>query len=107
MNLPKKIRVMALDYEVTSMNDQEERASHFLGITYNDEAKMSVDIRHKPQIVAVSFLHEIIHAVVYQMGKFDLDKKKEEEVVDGIAVGLSVVMRDNPKLFPLIQKALK
>jgi len=107
MNLPKKIRIMALDYEIVLMDEEEKRQGKYLGLCKNNEAKISIDERYNSQVQANTLLHETLHAIAHQMGKFDLSGKQEEKIVEGMATGICVVMRDNPKLFPLIQKALK
>jgi len=107
MKLPKKIRIMPLDYEILLMDEEEKRQGKYLGQCKNNEAKITIDERYNSQVQANTLLHEVLHAVSHHMGKFDLTNEQEEKVVEGMATGLCVVMRDNPKLFPLIQKALK
>ena len=43
---------------------------------------------------SVTVWHEVIHAILYNMGHLDHD----EVLVDGIAHGLLQCLRDNPKL---------
>lgn len=107
MNLPKKIRIMAYDYEIRNMTQQEQRDGKYLGTCLNSEAQITINGSWKPQVQATTFLHEIIHAIAHQMGKFNLSDEQEEKVVEGLSTGICVLMRDNPKLLPLIQKALK
>lgn len=106
-DLPSTIKIIAQKYEVKKMPEVEKRQGDFLGLCRNSELEIFVDDRWKDQIQANTLLHEILHAVAHQMGKFGLDDKSEEKAVETMANGICAVMRDNPKLFPLLQKGLE
>ena len=95
MNLPKKIRILALDYQVGLMDEEEKRVGKYLGHCKNNEATISIDDRYNSQVQGNTLLHEILHAVSHHMGKWDLSVEQEEKVVDGMATGISIVMREN------------
>jgi hypothetical protein len=51
---------------------------------------------------ADTLLHEVLHCL---WRAFDLGLEDEEEhIVSVLATGLTTVMRDNPQLFPALQK---
>ena len=106
-DLPSTVKIISQEYKVKEMPEIEKRKSHFLGFCRNNECEILIDDRWKPQVQANSLLHEVLHAIAHQMGKFGLDEDSEEKVVEVMANGLCAVMRDNPKLFPLIQKGLE
>ncbi len=105
-NLPRTIKIISQEYQVKEMPELEKRQGDFLGLCRNSELEIFIDERWKDQVQANTLLHEILHAVAHQMGKLGLDGKAEERVVETMANGLCAVIRDNPRLFSLIQKGL-
>jgi len=103
-DLPSTVKIIAHKYQVKKMPEFEKRQGDFLGVCRNSELEILIDDRWKDQLQANTLLHEILHAVACQMGK--LEGKSEEKVVEVMANGLCAVMRDNPTLFPAIQKGL-
>lgn len=53
-----------------------------------------------------TFIHEVLHGIIHSNGT-EYDDKLEEEIVTGVANGLTIFMQDNPEVFPMLQKALK
>jgi len=105
--LPSSIKIISCIFEVKKMPEYEKRKSDFLGLCRTNEVEILIDDRWKPQVQANTLLHEILHAISSQMGKLGLDDETEEKVVQVMANGICSVMRDNPKLFSLIQKGLE
>ena len=97
MKFPKKIKVLCNDYQVETYTKPE---------SVDNESVIRIDPNWNEQTQARTFLHEIIHAVFFMMG-IKKDTDTEEKIVEPLASGLATVMRDNPKLFQGIQKALK
>lgn len=104
---PSSIKIISQSYDVKEMPEVEKRQSDFIGLCRNNESEILIDERWKAQVQANTLLHEVLHAIAYQMGKFGLDSKSEEKVVEVMANGICAVMRDNPDLFPLLQKGLE
>lgn len=86
MNIPKKIRIAGIIYDVRF---DEIEIKDLRGRT--DFSKQLILLHPgKVDAVAQTFLHEIIHCINNELG---------EVTVDSIAVGIYQVIKDNPKLF--------
>ncbi len=112
MKLPKKIKVLSRDYKVRTMNAHEEGEDLIFGKCDREYALIVVDSRVSSQKQAHILLHEITHAIIFEMGlykHFHFNKRKitEEDVVTCVATGLSTVIRDNPVCMKIIQKGLQ
>lgn len=114
MNLPKKIKVLSVDYTVIKATAHEEGSNGFIGNCSCDKniIKIRKDMTSHKQ--ANTLLHELLHAVFFEMGmwpvgKDPLDKFEisEETMVNTFSNGLATVIRDNPALMAAIQKGLK
>jgi len=112
MKLPKKIKVLSRDYTVRSMTDHEASDSQAFGKCDRDNALILIAPSLSGQIKPTALLHELIHAIIFEMGiykAFDEGDKvvTEEDITTIMANGLAAVIRDNPGLMPDIQKGLK
>ncbi len=95
MNIPNKIRVGSIDYDVELtdetlvLNNQQ-----CLGIIDYDNTKIKIDKNiQSQQNKEKTFLHELVHAITRE---FKIDFTEDEEViVDKFAYGLHQVIRDN------------
>lgn len=84
---------------------------YFGEITWNDET-IKIHKELKKQVVGEVLIHEVLHAVFDEINlrSFLLPKRKgtmsrseqEEFIVQNLAVLLTMVLRDNPKLVELI-----
>lgn len=98
MNIPNKVRIGSVDYEVELTketlvcNGQEV----FGYINYNHHTiKMNEDLTDN-QGLEQTLLHEMLHGIIRER---NLTVENEELVVEGIALGLHQVIRDNPEMF--------
>jgi hypothetical protein len=101
MNIPEKVRIGSMDYsviftdETLIVNGRECKGM----ITYEKhEIKIKNGISDK-QGEEETFLHEVVHGIVYERN-FNLNAVDEDELkVDEIARGLHQFIRDNPNIF--------
>lgn len=104
MALPKKIRIGYRDYTIVPIKSQHMEMNEAFGLCNNVEAKIFVCTDMAPEVVADTFLHEIMHAIWYYMGLDDKDD--EENVVNRLSSGLICAMVDNPELLKYFTKTL-
>jgi hypothetical protein len=98
-----KIRIGPMDFKVGQLPAalEEDR--------YGDCCRATLEIRLRrkfasPAERACTLIHEILHAVI---AVYRVKLPDEEYVVEKLETGIAQVLRDNPKLFTEILKALK
>lgn len=98
MNIPEKVRIGSMDYKVVLTEDvilknNQQCYGHIGFDTHIIEIDKTLrDIQGQQQ----TFLHELVHGIVYEF-KIDFSDK-EESVVDKLADALHQVIRDNPDI---------
>ncbi|WP_023976321.1 hypothetical protein [Clostridium beijerinckii] len=100
MNIPDKVRIGSIDYEVIiEDNTIVLDAVQCKGKINFEFHKIIIDssIQDK-QGQEQTFLHELVHGIVEERS-LDLKQDDEETIIDGIAIGLHQVIRDNPDIF--------
>ena len=107
MKLPKKIKILNRDYSVRDYCPKESATEGKYGTCDNNSGLIQIDMKWSNQTIATTFLHEILHAVSCAMALEAADFKSDEDMVHPMSNGLATVMRDNPKVFQDILKALK
>lgn len=104
MKPPKSVKVGHATYD---LQPSEPHDSWARGV-YGDMNYAHLRIRYNkalpPQAMAEVILHEVLHAIYSGWNVAEDDK--EEAVVSKVAMGLSAVMRDNPRLVAWVQEAL-
>jgi hypothetical protein len=96
---PESIRVGGLDWRIIPDPLLCAR-KQICGQTDVSNQVITLDPTLSPQMLAVTFLHEIIHAVNYQWSLREfLDEKTEEIVTNSIANGLYAVLTENSLKF--------
>lgn len=100
MNVPDKVRIGSMDYSV-------ELTDKTLGlngkvcygiINYEQHNILINSEMQDKQGSEQTFLHELIHGIIRERD-LNLSNCDEETAVDGIAMGLHQVIRDNPEIF--------
>lgn len=100
MEIPNKVRIGSVDYEVT-VEDKTIvlDAVQCKGKIDYEYHKINIDSSiHDKQGQEQTFLHELIHGIVRERN-LNLENTDEETIVDGLAIGLHQVIRDNPEIF--------
>lgn len=96
MKIPKVVKINGIPYKIT-------RDEKFYAGNYNEYAgeffdtKQIINIRPdmSDDITNVSLLHECIHGMLFSLGYDEHD----EQLVDGLAYQLYMLIKDNPKMF--------
>ena len=107
MELPNKIKVLAMDYTVKAMTTNEAASKGRYGECDSNLLEIRIDPQWKPQKKAETLLHEMLHAISNSMALDASEFKSDEDMVHPMASGLAAVIRDNPKTFQAIVKALR
>lgn len=105
---PNSVQIGAINYSVipvpnlTSTNSEGNLIGLYGQIQYG-EAKIKLDIDLSPVPGAVTLWHEIFHAILANAGLTDHDEK----VLDALAHGTIMLIRDNPHLITFTREVLK
>ncbi|MDU7067133.1 MAG: hypothetical protein E6343_04060 [Clostridium perfringens] len=100
MNIPSKVRVGSMEYEVNLTDEtlilDTDLCKGIIDYEFHN-IKISNKI-HDRQGQECCFLHELMHAVIRERN-LDIKNSDEETIVDEIARGLHQVIKDNPNIF--------
>lgn len=100
MEIPNKVRIGSVDYEVIIKDETIVLdAVQCKGKIDYDYHEINIDssVQDK-QGQEQTFLHELIHGIVRERN-LDFKNADDETIVDGLAIGLHQVIRDNPEIF--------
>lgn len=100
MNVPEKVRIGSVDYDIVLTDENLVCNGHesYGWIDYNYHLiKINKNIQDN-QGQEKTFLHELIHGIVRERS-LDVENSDEEVIVDEIAAGLHQIIRDNPEIF--------
>jgi Zn-dependent peptidase ImmA (M78 family) len=100
MRIPEKVRVGSMIYSVTQGDKTlliNNKACKGLISYEKHEIEINNSVQDK-QGAEQTFLHELVHAIVYERN-ITLEKTDEEVIVDELATGLHQVIMDNPDIF--------
>lgn len=86
MNLPEKIKVAGVHYEIELLKDDEN-----CGTCLFDSLIIRVDPRLKTEKQQQVFIHEMLHAVFWEAGY----QEQDEEMIDRVSRVLYQVLKDN------------
>lgn len=97
-DLPEKIKIGGAEYEVNMVDRIRDSQSPVGRFDVMDGIIEVVDADN-PDFVCQTFIHELVHALHYQMGYNGDQLYEDEHYVDGLANALYALVKDNPGLF--------
>jgi hypothetical protein len=108
MNIPDKIRIGGIDYEVDTNGENltVDELHICSGLIEYAKVKISLDKKtcYEPQIQGRTLWHEIIHGLARHFGS---DFDDDEKLVDMLARGIYMILEDNiENLYDLADKKL-
>lgn len=105
MKRPTSIKVLNLDYEIHWHDEGWHEQTGSYGQQNIRRQVIRIDESAPPQLIADTFLHEVVHAV---FDAFGLEEKaeREEPITRRLATGLCTIWKDNPKAFAWWQSLL-
>lgn len=110
---PRKLKIWGHEYRVLKQKDPKtfdgNNSTSVLGWCSNNEQAIAIKTSMPASREAEVLLHEVLHAVAYNTGLFWTYPNKhdlEEHVVDTIANGIILVLKDNPTLIDYFKENL-
>lgn len=103
MKFPKTVKVGAHDYKIILAKElQDQAGTTYYGLHNFSKLEISLVTTVPTAVMLETFLHEVTHGLLehYHI-------KQNEKIVDCMARGFLMLMRDNPKLFQDILEELK
>jgi hypothetical protein len=97
---PDMVKVGAIHYKVSYVPDLKDDKGKLDGRIRHSQTEIHIDAGMNHQATTQTLLHEVVHAVVTQLGK----QGAPEGLVDSLAYSIYQVMRDNPQLVKMITK---
>ena len=103
------IKIGYTKYEIQVWDKMTATSNEAYGEFFERQMAIGIDTNQNGIQLVNTFLHEIMHGVIYQYGmKLDGDAdQREETLVNVITNGMTSVYVDNPWLLPWIQQQLK
>lgn len=83
-----------MDYEVRRIDKMIEIVDAYGAVDF-DNSKILIDSELKGSRLMVTLTHEIVHAIMYEMGAFEQSEDEEEEFVTRMAPIVAMLLRDN------------
>ena len=101
--MKKNLKVGYRNYNIKVLDSVMAKVNELHGQFLTSEGVIALSSAEDSVSHANTFIHEILHAVIYQWG-IDLEEKEEEKICNSLANGLTTVIVDNPWLLPYLQK---
>jgi hypothetical protein len=110
---PKSLKIWGHEYKVLRQKDPRiydgKDNPQVLGYFSGNEQTICVKkaLDKKPTQAAEILMHEVFHGIAYHTNVFEGMRDKEEHVVDTMATGLILILKDNPELVDYLKESLK
>jgi hypothetical protein len=102
--LPDRVRIGPYDFDIVDL-DGEDAEKNYGAFDYSSQTIAVLPEYPTPFLEVDTVLHEILHGI---FAVFRLKGKEgEEHLVSTIATGLTMVLRDNPKLRQWLDHSLE
>lgn len=100
---PSSVRLLGVNSEVVLHDgihvDVPGAPDGLVGLWQAGPRKLHVALQHRPEHVADTFLHELLHAAIRDSGVyFEIGDDKEERVVEHLSRTLIAYFFDNPEI---------
>lgn len=95
MNIPEKVHINGIPFDVHILDTMGAVLDNKLAACISYQDQQIVLEQRGGHMMQVSLLHEVIHGMLFALGRSDHD----EVLVDGLAHQLHMFIRDNPKVF--------
>lgn len=101
MTIPNKIKILGLEWEI-KRDSNVAREGNCFGSTHTTKQILFLDPDNTLQHDEEVFLHEVMHAIFWQMGlskdKDFKDHDIQEKIIHTLSSGLHTVLKDNDML---------
>ena len=100
MKIPDKLKILGFDWTIEDHKDIAYQGNCY-GATHQGSQKIFLEPDMTPQKREQVFIHEMMHAIFWQMGlceRYKKDKEIEEEIITTMSQGIYQVLKDNDLL---------
>ena len=102
-DIPVKVKVGGLEYDVEVLDRIRDSQSP-VGRCSPMDGSIEVFLGDNDDFMCQTFMHELVHALHYQMGYSGDQIFEDEHYVDGLANALYSLIKDNPGLFKEVER---
>ena len=96
-NIHDQAKIGSIDYEVIKDSPVYEEGTQLWGRIAFDESTIKLDDKLQgQQCLEVTFLHELIHGMLYSVNS---EHTHNEKLIEELSKALHQVIRDNPNMF--------
>ena len=98
--MKKNIKVGYRNYDIKVLDSVMAKVNELHGQFLTSEGVIALSSAEDSVSHGNTFIHEILHAIIYQWG-IELDEKEEEKICNILANGLTTVIVDTLGYFPI------
>lgn len=95
MKIPEKVHISGIPFDVRTLETMGAALDNKLAACISYQDQQIVLEQRGEHMMEVSFLHEVIHGMMFALGRSEHD----EVLVDGLAHQLHLFIKDNPDIF--------
>lgn len=99
MTKPTKVQVFNLEYSIRWVDNAIQIGSEAHGWCDFENQLIVINGDNSPQIVAETWLHEVLHALLLALDIVDTSNADHEQIVSRTATGLCTIWKQNPDAF--------
>lgn len=100
IRLPSKVRIGPIEYDIDYVRDLTgDNGNELVGRAVYHKAQILIDMDQDDNVMPVTMLHEILHAILFQIGSKHCG---DEKLMEGLSTGLLALLKDNPELVAYI-----
>jgi|TARA_R110001592_G_scaffold193163_2_gene440256 hypothetical protein len=99
MTKPTKVQVFNLEYSIRWVDNAIQIGSEAHGWCDFENQLIVINGDNSPQIVAETWLHEVLHALLLALDIVDTSSVDHEQIVSRTATGLCTIWKQNPDAF--------
>lgn len=99
MTKPTKVQVLNLEYAIRWVDNAIQIGSEAHGWCDFENQLIVINGDNSPQIVAETWLHEVLHALLFALDLVDTSNIDHEQIVSRTATGICTIWKQNPAAF--------
>ena len=99
MTKPTKVQVLNLEYAIRWVDNAIQVGSEAHGWCDFENQLIVINGDNSAQIVAETWLHEVLHALLVSLDLVDTTNLDHEQIVSRTATGLCTIWKQNPTAF--------
>ena len=99
MTKPTKVQVVNLEYAIRWVDNAIQIGSEAHGWCDFENQLIVINGDNSPQIVAETWLHEVLHALLLALDIVDTSSVDHEQIVSRTATGICTIWKQNPAAF--------